>query len=617
MKYKDLKEEDKLSRSIINALASISYVRDISEVKIDTSKREIIVPNLSGKKKYVYDVKEVDKHKLVMFFQKKIARGKDEDLTYIVYNNLKTGELSKIKSKRRLVSVPVKRSVLPIGTRDGLNLIHDSIKKASFHIGLVEANQKKTGKKKSNNYKKLLAAVGLAATVSAGAGSLANNAKVLATSKMEVNLDDVKRGDSANRDNSTLSKTDNYNEDYRHSNINQVEDVSYDNNLNDDVVEKTISNNVNETIEEDKTNKDIAKYYGENDETWDEPIYNVYDQNGVDVLYDKKEVKPLVEDDSIDLGAIKASQKEEAPKNYKDIEDDEVWFEPMYSIYDKNGVDVIHRAKEIKVTPISEIARKTKNAKEVRKTLEEYKSSKKTSVKSHSYSISVNVNDYGEHQELKYNNTSEWYGESISRYCSRYGIDQEYFTALLSLERPDSVTNELQTNPAQISPDMAAKNHDDVEIIKAPVYDEEGKLVSMDEIIVVRDNDLKVKYENKGYKVYSIKEVISDPDTSIHIGVATFAYLLNMRKGKVINATMCYNNGYPAVPKDISEEELANGYLANSKADKNYIKHVCQYLPPKDNSYSFKYLDKDDNVNVVNLDINLQREIKLDSSKTR
>ncbi len=114
MKYKDLKEEDKLSRSIINALASISYVRDISEVKIDTSKREIIVPNLNGKKKYVYDVKEVDKHKLVMFFQKKIARGSDEDLTYIVYNNLKTGELSRIKSKRRLVSVSVKRSVLPI-----------------------------------------------------------------------------------------------------------------------------------------------------------------------------------------------------------------------------------------------------------------------------------------------------------------------------------------------------------------------------------------------------------------------------------------------------------------------------------------------------------------------
>ncbi len=202
------------------------------------------------------------------------------------------------------------------------------------------------------------------------------------------------------------------------------------------------------------------------------------------------------------------------------------------------------------------------------------------------------------------------FGNSISYYGNRYGIDSSLLVALFTQERSNDRSSSGYNNVGQLTESICGEK------IEAPVF-ESGNLIGVDKLYVLPScydsyplEDLSsmqtfpsftaneqekiqqaVKLQQEGYMIYRLKDVKENSELNIRVSVAYLAYLINM-KHDVIKGVASYNMGYPSINSSVSREDILSGELSLA-GDPNYLNHIFRYLSDEElaNGFTIYYED--------------------------
>jgi len=211
-----------------------------------------------------------------------------------------------------------------------------------------------------------------------------------------------------------------------------------------------------------------------------------------------------------------------------------------------------------------------------------------------SFQVEINPTDILGFQ--KRNRLVEKYGEIISFYSARYGMDFNFVVDLLSQEsysEYDDVLMEKKENIGQLTSSICT------EPIVVPVFQEnevteyQGYFIlpesyplvgeiSLDEIdpTYLNDNELdnlnraKAK-TNVSWNVYHKKDVFYHASKNIEIAIGYLSYLVNQKEDLILGA-MSYHAGLSKT-RGVSLEQVVNGEI--EAMDSYYISNILRYEP--------------------------------------
>lgn len=231
----------------------------------------------------------------------------------------------------------------------------------------------------------------------------------------------------------------------------------------------------------------------------------------------------------------------------------------------------------------------------------------------------IDVSNIGFKNELgmqKKELTKEYFGDLITTYANRYGIDSNLLMALFTQERSNDIND---NNVGQLTRAICGEK------IIAPVF-QDGKKVSEDKIFVLPacyDNypldDLEtmgnfpsfsekdqqtiqsaIILAKNGYSIYRLKDVKSNKELNIKTAVAYLSYLINM-KNNLIKGVASYNMGYTRIDKSVSQEMIMNGEVKEAD-DPNYLINIFEYLSEEERNNGITIFYKNGQIIHYNLE---------------
>lgn len=197
----------------------------------------------------------------------------------------------------------------------------------------------------------------------------------------------------------------------------------------------------------------------------------------------------------------------------------------------------------------------------------------------------------------KYQYVVENFSEIVDKYSNKWGLDSNLVLATLTQESGGKYKNLMQ---------IQFSSWEDMPLT---VYNYEKN--RYDTIVLTNDSS---KYKDKNITCIS-KKRLSNPKTNISVGCIILRYSLEKLNNHVGAAVQCYNFGYTntmnvlkhtAKKKNIKVSDILDDQSnldfvdytdIIDAGDRNYLKHVFQYLSNDSDSVNIKYIDENGLIN--------------------